>query len=217
MAEIGTPAAMRPMTGTTTGAARSGMSSTGRILPRLPSITLGEKPLFLGRASAGVIASGRRTTSSARARLGRRRMKPRSSSALINRWMPDLDRRSSASFISSNEGGTPASFSRSWMNMRSSYCFRVSIWFSRCGLAKGRRQNRRGTKHEQNSCSPCVPQACRRPGSPGGGRSALHRPCRAVAGPAAGAGRACSSCEREGASIQDAGEPGVQRASMFAA
>ena len=35
-------------------------------------------------------------------------MKPRSSSAVISRWMPDFERRSSASFISSNEGGTPS-------------------------------------------------------------------------------------------------------------
>src|ERR1700760_264304 len=41
--------------------------------------------------------------------------------------MPDLERRSSASFISSKEGGTPDSFSRSLMNRRSSYCLRVSI------------------------------------------------------------------------------------------
>src|ERR1700761_5684561 len=41
--------------------------------------------------------------------------------------MPDFERRSSASFISSNEGGTPASFSRSLMKRRSSYCLRVSI------------------------------------------------------------------------------------------
>src|SRR5680860_569816 len=42
--------------------------------------------------------------------------------------MPDFDLRSSASFISSKEGGTPVSFNRSWMNMRSSFCFSVSIW-----------------------------------------------------------------------------------------
>src|SRR5579871_3058491 len=41
--------------------------------------------------------------------------------------MPDFDRRSSASFISSKGGGTPDSFSRSLMNRRSSYCLRVSI------------------------------------------------------------------------------------------
>src|SRR3977135_3971138 len=41
--------------------------------------------------------------------------------------MPDLERRSRASFISSKEGGTPDSFSRSLMNRRSSYCLRVSI------------------------------------------------------------------------------------------
>src|SRR6201993_848812 len=41
--------------------------------------------------------------------------------------MPDFERRSSASFISSKEGGTPASFSRSLMKRRGSYCLRVSI------------------------------------------------------------------------------------------
>src|SRR3954470_13684677 len=41
--------------------------------------------------------------------------------------MPDLERRSSASFISSKEGGTPDSFSRSLMKRSSSNCFRVSI------------------------------------------------------------------------------------------
>ena len=50
-----------------------------------------------------------RSTSSARARCGSRRMKPRSSSPVIRRWMPDLERRSSASFISSKEGETPPS------------------------------------------------------------------------------------------------------------
>ena len=41
--------------------------------------------------------------------------------------MPDFERRSSASFISSKEGGTPDSFRRSLMKRRSSYCLRVSI------------------------------------------------------------------------------------------
>src|SRR5260370_3238666 len=41
--------------------------------------------------------------------------------------MPDFERRSSASFISSKEGGTPLSFRRSLMNRSSSYCLRVSI------------------------------------------------------------------------------------------
>src|SRR5262245_60515702 len=41
--------------------------------------------------------------------------------------MPDFERRSRASFISSKEGGTPASFSLSLMKRRSSYCLRVSI------------------------------------------------------------------------------------------
>ena len=89
-------------------------------------MTLGVKPrrllpLPLPESSGSLI------TSMARARLGRRRMKPRSSSAVIRRWMPDFERRSSASFISSKEGGTPDSFSRSLMNRSSSYCLRVSI------------------------------------------------------------------------------------------
>ena len=78
----------------------------------------------------------------ARARLGRRRMKPRSSKAVMSRWMPDLDRRSSASFISSKEGGTPASVSLSWMKRRSSNCLRVSIYLSRSRPASGEAQAR---------------------------------------------------------------------------
>jgi hypothetical protein len=35
-------------------------------------------------------------------------MKPRSSNAVTSRWIPDFERRSSAIFISSNEGGTPS-------------------------------------------------------------------------------------------------------------
>src|SRR6185503_1780821 len=41
--------------------------------------------------------------------------------------MPDFERRSRASFISSNDGGTPVSRTRWWMNIRSSYCFLVSM------------------------------------------------------------------------------------------
>src|SRR5215510_12956859 len=41
--------------------------------------------------------------------------------------MPDFERRSSASFISSKDGGTPASLSLSLMKRSSSYCLRVSI------------------------------------------------------------------------------------------
>ena len=125
-ASIGVPAAIRPITGTATG--RSPSSADGlevvRTLPRLPSMTLGVKPR---RLPAAACSSGSLITSMARARLGRRRMKPRSSSAVIRRWMPDFERRSSASFISSKEGGTPLSFRRSLMNRRSSYCLRVNI------------------------------------------------------------------------------------------
>src|SRR5438552_1001642 len=87
-------------------------------------MTLGVKPRRLLPAAE---SSGSLITSMARARLGRRRMKPRSSSAVMRRWMPDFDRRSSASFISSKEGGTPDSLSLSLMNRRSSYCLRVSM------------------------------------------------------------------------------------------
>src|SRR5262249_42607113 len=126
-ASIGVPAAMRPITGTATG--RSPLSSaTGALperLPSVPSMTLGVKPRRLTPPPPA--SSGSLITSMARARLGRRRMKPRSSSAVISRWMPDFERKSRASFISSKEGGTPASLSLSLMKRRSSYCLRVSI------------------------------------------------------------------------------------------
>src|ERR1019366_6867445 len=131
-ASIGVPAAMRPMTGTATGRLPSSSEPPPllllplRTLPRVPSMTLGVKPrrplpLPLEESSGSLM------TSMARARLGRRRMKPRSSKAVIRRWIPDFDRKSSASFISSKEGGTPHSFRRSLMNRSSSYCLRVSI------------------------------------------------------------------------------------------
>ena len=85
IASIGVPAAMRPITGTTTGSIIDSPSETGRTRPRLPMMTLGEKPRGRGAALAGVIDSGMRMTSMARARLGSRLMKPRSSSALIRR------------------------------------------------------------------------------------------------------------------------------------
>ena len=117
IAEIGVPAAMRPITGTITDLLLLSACGGGAGIAALarpaspPSTTLGLK-----RPRAGPFAidvSGRRMTSSARARFGRRRMKPRSSSAVIRRWMPDFDFRSSASFISSKDGGMPASRSRS--------------------------------------------------------------------------------------------------------
>src|SRR3954470_15303913 len=126
-ASIGVPAAIRPITGTATGRLPSSSAIGPPLLrlPSVPSMTLGVKPrrpLPFPAASSGSLI-----TSMARARLGRRRMKPRSSSAVMSRWIPDFERRSSASFISSKEGGTPASFSRSLMKRRSSYCLRVSI------------------------------------------------------------------------------------------
>ena len=126
-ASIGVPAAIRPITGTATG--RLPSSSAGSRADG----TLAERAFDDARREAAAAVAGRRAssgslmTSMARARLGRRRMKPRSSSAVMRRWIPDFERRSSASFISSKEGGTPASFSRSLMKRRSSYCLRVSI------------------------------------------------------------------------------------------
>ncbi len=111
MAAIGVPAAMRPITGIITERASVSAPERGRTRPRLPGITLGEN--FCARGAPTVADSGRRSTSIARARLARRRMKPRSSSARISRWMPDFERRSSASFISSKEGGTPSAWRRS--------------------------------------------------------------------------------------------------------
>ena len=126
IASIGVPAAMRPMTGTATGRAPSS-SEAVRTRPRLPSITLGVNPRARLVPMPWATDSGNLITSIARARLGRRRMKPRSSSAVMRRWIPDFERRSSASFISSKEGGTPVSFRRSWMKRSSSNCFRVNI------------------------------------------------------------------------------------------
>ena len=128
IASIGVPAAMRPIMGTATGRVLSSSAEGARTRPRLPSMTLGTKPRARAPLMPWWTESGSLITSMARARLGSRRMKPRSSSAVIRRWMPDLERRSSASFISSNDGGIPASFKRSWMKRSNSYCLRVSIW-----------------------------------------------------------------------------------------
>ena len=88
--------------------------------------------LSLGGAAVGAPPrdSGSFTISSARALWARRRMNPRSSSAVISRWMPDFDRRSSASFISSNEGGTPSVWMRLLMKSSKSSCFFVNMVFA---------------------------------------------------------------------------------------
>ena len=80
IASIGVPAAMRPMTGMETGRPPSS-SELARTRPRSPSITDGVKP----RRAPWPIGSGSLITSMARARFGRRRMKPRSSRAVIRR------------------------------------------------------------------------------------------------------------------------------------
>src|SRR5260370_315636 len=107
-ASIGGPAAIRPITGTGTGRLPSSSEAPApelRTLPSVPSMTLGVKPRR-PLPWPPPESSGSLMTSMARARFGRRRMKPRSSSAVMSRWIPDFQRRSSASFISSKEGGT---------------------------------------------------------------------------------------------------------------
>ncbi len=84
IASIGVPAAMRPMTGTATGRPPSS-SEAVRTRPRLPSMTLGVKPRERPATMPWATDSGSLITSMARARFGRRRMKPRSSSAVISR------------------------------------------------------------------------------------------------------------------------------------
>ena len=84
IASIGVPAAMRPITGTATGRPPSS-SEPVRTRPRLPSMTLGVNPRLRAETMLWVIDSGSLITSMARARLGRRRMKPRSSSAVMSR------------------------------------------------------------------------------------------------------------------------------------
>ena len=51
--------------------------------------------------------------------------------SMMSRWIPDFERRSNASFISSKDGGTPDSCRRSWMKRNSSLCFFVSISVSK--------------------------------------------------------------------------------------
>src|SRR5438876_6686335 len=67
--------------------------------------------------------------------------------------MPDLERRSSASFISSKDGGMPLSLSRSWMKRKSSNCFRVSIvaprWSRFRSLTAGQVSDSFETNHER--------------------------------------------------------------------
>ena len=96
---------MRPMTGTLTAEAALAFCHLSARAPSFPRSRYGSKPRAPPMAERlGHGRSGSRTISMARARWGRRRMKPRSSSAVISRWMPDFDLRSRASFISSKEG-----------------------------------------------------------------------------------------------------------------
>jgi hypothetical protein len=113
---------------------------------------------FAARGLAAPIteSSGSLTTSSARARLGRRRMKPRSSSAEIRRWTPDLLLRSSASFISSKLGEIPVSSSFCWMKRINSCCLAVSI-VANSRIAAHRRVNEYGTIRQPRFVSQAIP------------------------------------------------------------
>src|SRR5688572_25499551 len=115
---------------------------------------------------AGAIVSGILMISSARARLGRRRMNLRSSSAEISRWTPDLDFRSSASRISSKLGDTPVRPSRSLMNISNSCCLAVSIGeHSPIGAAEelGLSRNERGTCRQHKDARQALAVAAQLP------------------------------------------------------
>src|SRR5262249_3059068 len=75
--------------------------------------------------------------------------------------MPDLERRPSASFISSKEGGTPLLERRSRISSKSSRCLGVSM-----RRARGRR---RRTKHECSTLVLMPSQAAQRPSHYAGG------------------------------------------------
>lgn len=81
-----------------------GIHSSGLLPAALYDVGWASRPC----AAANWLPSGSSITSMARARCGSRRINPRSTSAVIRRWMPDLRSRSRASFISSKEGGTPS-------------------------------------------------------------------------------------------------------------
>jgi hypothetical protein len=96
-------------------------------LPRLPATETALDDVGENLLRAGASWGDRWQSHLCPRAVGSRRMKPRSSSAVISRWIPDFEARLSASFISSKEGGIPASFSRWWMKRSSSCCLRVSI------------------------------------------------------------------------------------------
>ncbi len=152
IASIGTPAAIRPISGNSTEAPPpTGIAPRGAPR-RSPSITCGVKPACLPSVSGSL------TISMARARCASRRMKPRSSSAVISRWMPDFERRSSASFISSNEGGTPSRRIRLLMKSSNSSCFLVS-------MASQPLSSARTMAAPFGVCSMHVPVMCQRSGN----------------------------------------------------
>ena len=64
--------------------------------------------------------------------------------------MPDFDFRSSASFISSKEGGTPVLCRRVWMKRSSSLCFSVSMVMPRGAGDAGRQRGAGPDSAKQN-------------------------------------------------------------------
>ena len=83
-------------------------------------------------------------------------MKPRSSSAVISRWMPDLERRSSASFISSKEGGTP-DFGQALVDEAQEFELLAGQHLSVSpGRSRAQKGNRPETNHERTLSVPYV-------------------------------------------------------------
>src|SRR5205085_5776335 len=143
-------------------AALSGATGApGRAAAKSPRMTVGENRPRSPPVGAA-LSPGSLTTSKARARCGRRRMKPRSSSPLIRRWIPDFERSLSASFISSKDGATPVAVSLWLININSSCCFLVNIAI----LPPGQTYPR--TNPKQLRCSSLVPRQLSSPTGRGG-------------------------------------------------
>ena len=106
-ASIGVPAAILPVERQSDGiSCRFGaVAAFSGGLPEVPSTTRGSNDSFAGGSS--IMFCGFFRTSSARALWGRRRMKPRSSSAVISRWIPGLDFRPQRVLHFVVDGGTP--------------------------------------------------------------------------------------------------------------
>ena len=129
MALIGMPAAMRPMTGTDTGAAVDDVDGGGGevALPRLPSMTLGWKPARPRRAACRILVFGQLDDLD-----GARAVRQAADEAALHqRRDQPVDaglRLQIERVLHLVEGGRHAvSCMRAWMKSSSSFCFSVSI------------------------------------------------------------------------------------------